>query len=205
MNTVDTVLFDLGGVLVDWNPRYLFRKVFDDEDEMEWFLANVCNPSWNEQQDSGRTIAEATDELISAYPTHADNIRAYYTRFDETLSGPISGTPDLLAAVKSTGSRVFALTNWSAETFPVARKRFSFLALFDGILVSGEEGLKKPDPEIFHLSVQRFDLQPETTLFIDDSPTNIAAAASLGFTTHHFSAAAELRQQLVDHRLIASG
>lgn len=204
MNTLDTVLFDLGGVLVDWNPRHLFRKIFDDEDEMEWFLANVCNSSWNEQQDAGRTIADATAELISAYPTHADNIRAYYARFDETLRGPIAGTPDLLAAVKSTGSRAFALTNWSAETFPVARQRFSFLALFDDILVSGEEGLKKPDPEIFHLSARRFDLQPGATLFIDDSSANIAVARSLGFLTHHFSTAGELHKHLIDHQLIPS-
>ncbi len=203
MSSIDTVLFDLGGVLVDWNPRHLFRKIFDDEDQMEWFLEHVCTPAWNEHQDSGRSIADANAEAIAQHPDHAENIRAYYARFDETLRGTIDGTPDILAAVKASGTRVFALTNWSAETFPIARRRFSFLALFEDILVSGEEGVKKPDPQIFHLTARRFDLQPAATLFIDDSHANIQVARSLGFHTHHFSAASELRRHLTDHRLIA--
>ncbi len=203
MSSIDTVLFDLGGVLVDWNPRYLFRKIFDDEEQMEWFLANVCNPAWNQHQDAGRPIADANAEAIARHPDHAEAIRAYYARFGETLGGTVDGSPELLAAVKAAGHRVFALTNWSAETFPIARQRFSFLTLFEDILVSGVEGMKKPDPQIFHLTASRFDLQPGRTLFIDDSQANIAAAQSLGFQTHHFSTAGELRRHLIDHRLIA--
>lgn len=195
MAAVDTVLFDLGNVLIEWDPRHLYRKLFDDEAEMEAFLTDVCSPEWNSRQDAGRTIADARAEAIARHPEHADNINAYHDRFNEMLPGPIPGTADLLTAVHAT-TPVYALTNWSAETFPLARERFAFLELFAGILVSGEEGMIKPDARIFELTIERFSLAPEQTLFIDDSLPNITAAAALGFQTHHFAAAPALAEDL---------
>ena len=195
MAAVDVVLFDLGNVLIDWNPRHLYRKIFDDEAAMEAFLADVCHGEWNSHQDAGRTMAEATAERTAKFPEHADNIAAYYGRFEEMLNGPIPGSPELLAAVHAV-KPVYALTNWSAETFPVARRLFSFLDLFAGILVSGEERLIKPDPRIYQRTIERFSLAPERTLFIDDSRPNIDAAAELGFQTHHFAGAPALADDL---------
>ena len=203
MAAVDSVLFDLGHVLIDWNPRHLYRKIFDDEAAMEAFLAEVCTQEWNAEQDAGRTTAEATAERIARFPEHADNITAYYGRFEEMLPGPIPGTPDLLAAVHAV-MPVYALTNWSAETFPIARRLFPFLDLFAGILVSGEEGMKKPDPRIFERTIDRFDLAPARTMFIDDSRANIDAANALGFQTHHFSAAPALADDLRRRGILSS-
>lgn len=193
---VDTVVFDLGGVLVDWNPRYLYRTLFDDEAAMERFLAEVCTPFWNEAQDAGRPWQEAVATLSAQHPDHADLIDAYRTRWLETLRGPIQPTVDLLAALRAGGVRLYALTNWSQETFPLARQRFDFLGWFEGIVVSGEEKLIKPDPEIFQRLIRRYAIEPARTLYIDDSLKNVAAAEALGMRGWHFQGADGLREHM---------
>jgi 2-haloacid dehalogenase len=194
---VRKVLFDLGGVLVDWNPRHLYRQLFVDEAAMEHFLATVCTQAWNEEQDEGRPFREGVELLLTRHPQHAVAIRAYDSRWGEMLRGAIEESVVILGELRARGIPLFALTNWSAEKFPLARMRFAFLEWFDGILVSGEERLKKPDPRIYHLAIQRFGLEPVQTLYVDDAEKNIAAAALLGFKTHRFVEAPALRSQLV--------
>lgn len=193
---VDTVVFDLGGVLVDWDPRYLYRSLFDDEAAMERFLAEVCTPEWNLAQDAGRPWAEAVAMLSAQHPRHAEHIAAYRTRWLDTLRGPIQPTVDLLGELREQGVRLYALTNWSQETFPLARERFDFLGWFEGIVVSGEEQLIKPDPEIFRRLIQRYAIEPAHTLYIDDSLRNVAAAEALGMHGWHFQSADALRAHM---------
>jgi 2-haloacid dehalogenase len=203
---VGTVVFDLGGVLVDWDPRHLYRKLFDGDDAaMEWFLANVCNAEWNAAQDRGRPFAEGVAEATARFPEHRDLIRAYHERWEETLGGPIDATVNLLAELDARGTPLYALTNWSAETWPVALERFSFLRRFDGILVSGEVGVVKPDPAIFALLVRRFGLEPARTLLVDDSPRNVDAARACGFRAVRFTSPAGLRVELSELGLLDAG
>ena len=198
-------IFDLGGVLLDWNPRYLYRKLFDgNEAAMEDFLANVCTSEWNECQDAGRTFAEGLAELL---PTHADKrelIEAFGTRFDEMIAGPIHGAVDVLAEVKGGGHPVYAISNWSAETFPPQVKRFDFLSWFDGIVVSGFEGVIKPHPRIFRILCERYGVAPESAVFIDDVAANAQAASALGIHGIHFRSADQLRRELVAVGLLAA-
>ncbi len=191
------VVFDLGGVLIDWNPRHLYRKLFDgDEAAMEDFLSTVCTPAWNERQDAGRPFAEAVAELTARFPDRAALIQAFDTRWEEMLAGAIEGSVALLDAVRASGLPLYALTNWSADKFPVARRRFDFIGWFDGIVVSGEIGMKKPDPAIFRHLLETYGLDAPDLLFIDDSPANVAAAKALGFQTHHFETPEGLRADL---------
>lgn len=186
MSEAPVVIFDLGAVLIDWNPRHLYRKLFDDEAEMEAFLADVCTPAWNAEQDRGRTWDEAVRMLSAERPEHRDLIHAYRERWEEMLKGPIQGSVDILERLDREGYELHALTNWSAETFPVALERYDFLKRFRTILVSGEERLMKPDPAIFELMLARIGHPAGRCLFIDDSAKNIAAAAALGFDAVHF-------------------
>ena len=191
------VVFDLGGVLLDWNPRHLYRKLFPgDEAAMEDFLANVCTVEWNERQDAGRTFAEAHAELMPRHADKAHLIEAFGKRFDEMIAGPIQGTVDILADLKRAGVPRYALTNWSAETFPPARERYEFLSWFDGIVVSGEEGVVKPDARIFRILLERFRIPAREAVFIDDNPANAAAAQALGIHGIHFRSAEHLRREL---------
>jgi len=199
---VRAVLFDLGGVLVDWNPRHLYCRLFTDEEAMESFLATVCTQAWNEQQDAGRPFCEGVELLVARHPQHADEIRAYDARWGEMLKGAVEESVAILGELRARGVPLFALTNWSAEKFPLARARFAFLEWFDGILVSGEERLKKPDPRIYRLAVERFELEPAETLYVDDAEANIAAAALLGFKTHRFVEPPALRNLLVSCGLL---
>lgn len=195
--SVDTVVFDLGGVLVDWNPRHLYRKVFNgDEATMEAFLSGICNSAWNEQQDRGRPWAEAIDEAIALHPLHEPHIRAYRERWDEMLGGALEETVHVLNALHRSGVRLLALTNWSAETFHVAEERFEFLEKFEGVLVSGREGMMKPEPEIFQLLIRRYGLVPSRTLFIDDVQKNVDAAVSQGMHAVRFVSAGQLHHDL---------
>ena len=194
---IDAVVFDLGGVLIDWNPRYLYRKLFDDEAAMEGFLAEVCSPEWNERQDAGRLWSEAVAELTSRHPDQASMIVAYHQRWPEMLGSDIAETVELLKELKEQGLRLYAVTNWSHETFPVARSRFAFLDWFEGIVVSGEERLIKPDPAIFHRLLTRYDIAPQRAVYIDDSPRNVAAAARVGLHTLRFVNGRQLRQDLI--------
>ena len=190
------VIFDLGGVLVDWDPRNLYRKFFDDERAMEDFLAHVCSPAWNEQQDAGRSLAAGTAELAALHPEHAPLIEAYYRRWPEMLAGAIEDSVAVLGALRERGVPLYALTNWSAETFPHARARYDFLAWFDGVVVSGEEGLKKPDPRFFRLLFERYRLTPAGSLFVDDNARNVEAARALGMDALHFTSPERLRREL---------
>jgi len=196
------VLFDLGGVLIDWNPRYLYRSLCAGEAELEHFLAVVCDPAWNAGIDAGRSFAEAIREKQQAFPQYAELIGFWRSRWDEMLNGEVPGTPALLGELKAAGVPLFALTNWSAETFPMAFQRFGFLERFERIVVSGAEGLAKPDPALFRLAIERCALVPEETVFIDDSPANVAAALGLGFDALLFSGAEVLRPALVARGLL---
>ncbi|HET9006380.1 MAG TPA: HAD family phosphatase [Actinomycetes bacterium] len=200
---VKAAVFDLGGVLIDWDPRYLYRKLLADEGEVEEFLATVCTPEWNAEQDRGRPFAEGVAELVERHPAHAAAIAAFHERWPEMLGGDIPGAVELLAELRATGLPLYALTNWSAETFVVARERFAFLDWFDGLLVSGEERIIKPDPAIFELLLDRFGLDPGSTFYVDDSPANVAAAAALGLDAVRFTGPGQLRRDLAARRLLA--
>ena len=193
---IETIVFDFGGVLIDWNPRHLFKKVFKDEGEMEQFLKGVCTDDWNVQQDAGRTLAEGTDLLIKNYPEKAELIRLYYDRWPEMLNGTIQGTVDILVKLKE-HYKVYGLTNWSEETFPIALQRYDFFKLLDGMIVSGKEKVIKPDPEIYKLLIERFNIVPHESVFIDDNLNNINAAKTLNFRTVHFKNPEQLREELL--------
>jgi 2-haloacid dehalogenase len=194
---ITAVTFDLGGVLIDWNPRHLYRQFFGaDEAAMERFLADVCTPEWNAQLDAGRPFAEAVDEVLLAHPDQAELITAYYHRWQEMLGPALEGTVAILREVRAAGYATYALSNWSAETFEVTRRRYPFLDDMDGILISGEVGVGKPDPAIFRAFLARFGLVAGETVFIDDSDRNVATAASLGIVAIQFKGAALLRADL---------
>jgi 2-haloacid dehalogenase len=179
--TPSAVVFDLGGVLIDWNPRYLYRTLFDGDDAaMEHFLTHVCSPAWNLRQDAGRSFAEGCAELVREFPDARPLVEAWRERFDETMGGPIAGTVEILAALRERGVPLYALSNWWAETFPIARARFGFLDWFDGIVISGELGVAKPDPRIFAHLLDTYALRADATVFIDDVPANVAAAVAAG-------------------------
>jgi 2-haloacid dehalogenase len=199
---VDTVIFDLGNVLIGWDPRHLYRSLIEDEAQMEWFLREVCNSEWNEQQDAGRPWADGTALLRAQFPEHAELIDAYHLRWKDTLLGPIEGSVAILAELKERGVRLLALTNWSQETFPVARQLYPFLQWFEGIVVSGEERLIKPDPRIYLRLLQRYSVDPATALYIDDSARNVAAAEALGMQGWWFRDPAGLRERLVELGLL---
>lgn len=204
MKKFDTIIFDLGGVLIDWNPKYLYSNIFEDERKMNDFFAEVCTSDWNEEQDGGRSLKDATDELIGRFPDHKDNIRAYYDRWEEMLRGPIEGTVEILKEVKESNNvKLYILTNWSAETFPIALNRFEFLHWFDGKLVSGEEKMRKPFREIYELLIQKFDIEPTTAIYIDDNQRNLAAPKELGIDTIHFVSPEQLREELKSRKVLA--
>jgi 2-haloacid dehalogenase len=197
VNKKPAIVFDLGGVLLDWNPRYMYRSLFKgDEAAMERFLDEVCTPVWNSRQDAGRPLAEATAELLALHPQHGELIEAYYGRWEEMLAGAIEGTVAILEELHGRGHYLCALSNWSAETFPIAYKRYEFLQRFQTIVLSGEEKLIKPDPAIFQVLLKRIGRRPEDCLFIDDVPTNTRAARGLGFGAIDFISPEDLRLQL---------
>lgn len=196
---IHTIVFDLGGVLIDWNPRYLYRKIFqDDSQTMEYFLSNICTPAWNVQQDAGRSFKEACTLLKRQYPQYAESIDAYDSRWEEMLGDAHWETVTLLTHLKTTRIPLYALTNWSHEKFPVAQNRFDFLKLFDGILVSGEVGLKKPEPEIYQLLFDTYAFDAQGSVFIDDSLENTKAAQQLGMHGIHYQHAPQLKKSLQD-------
>jgi len=197
-----TIVFDLGGVLIDWNPRHLYRSLIPDERAMEDFLATVCNGAWNECQDAGRSIAAAEAELLARHPQHEPLIRAYYSQFDRMLAGPIDGTVAILEELHGRGVPLYALTNWSRETFPHARRRFGFLDRFRGIVVSGELGVMKPDARIFRHLTETHRLTAADCLFIDDSPKNVAGARAAGLQALHFTGPDDLRRALQQFALL---
>lgn len=194
---IKTIIFDLGAVLVDWNPHYLYRKIFNEEAGMLRFLENICTPDWNEEQDAGRSLEEATELLVARHPEQAENIRAFYGRWEEMLGGAITGTVEILRELKESGKySLYALTNWSAETFPIAQERYDFLGWFDGIVVSGTEKDRKPFASFYHTLLSRYDVHPSEALFIDDNLRNIKAAEQLGIESIHFTSPEALRKAL---------
>jgi 2-haloacid dehalogenase len=193
----DAIVFDLGGVLIDWNPRHLYRELIPDEAEMERFLTEIVSPAWNHEHDRGRPFAEGVAALSRDHPERAELIAAYAERWVEMLGGPIQPTVGVLADLRPTGIRLLALTNWSAETWPIGRPRFPFLDWFEGIVVSGEERLAKPDPALFRILIDRHAVAPARTIYVDDLAANVAVATDLGFRAIHFSGADDLRRRLV--------
>ena len=198
MSSIKSVVFDIGGVLLDWNPRHMYRKVFESEEEMEWFLSNICTYEWNVQQDGGKLFSEATAELSARYPEYSDKIALFYGRWEEMLGGELKDTVKILNELKSAGMPVYALSNWSHEAFPVAHERYGFMKQFDGIVVSGYEKLLKPDHAIYRVLMNRYNVNPAESVYIDDNKDNADAAAELGFHAIHFHSAEELRQELRD-------
>ncbi len=197
MTTIDSIIFDLGGVLIDWNPRYVYRDIFRTEEEMEWFLQNVTTTEWNENQDAGYPLHKATEELVTKHPEWNSEIRAFYGRWLEMLGDAIQETVDLFHELKQVDKyRLYALTNWSAELFPYARERFEFLKWFNGIVVSGEEKTRKPFPEFYKILLDRYHLDPGKTIFIDDNLKNVKGAEKLGITGIQFHNAQQLKEEL---------
>jgi 2-haloacid dehalogenase len=197
MSNRSVAVFDLGGVLLDWNPRYLYRKLFHGDDAaMEHFLATICTSSWNAQQDAGRPFAEACAALKLEHPEHADLIDAWFLRQPEMIVGPISGTVQVLAELRARNVPLYALSNWSAETFPLSLKRFDFLHWFQGTMLSGEVRLLKPDPRIFQLFFETYAINPADAVYIDDLKPNVAAATALGIHGIVFTDPPALRVEL---------
>jgi 2-haloacid dehalogenase len=199
------IVFDFGGVLIEWNPRHLYRKLFSgDEASMEHFLAEICTPEWNAQMDRGWPFANAVQTLIDEYPNHRELIAAYHQRWEEMIPFSMEDTVDILADLKQAGYPLFALSNWSAETFPLMQNRYAFLSWFELIVLSGEERVAKPNPAIFRVLLDRINWPAGKCLFIDDSEQNINAAQQIGFHTIHFRSAKQLRRALFDKGLLAT-
>jgi len=190
-------------VLIDWNPRYLYRKIFKTEEEINWFLENVCTPEWNDQQDAGRSFEEATEELVTKFPEHELAIRAWYGRWNETINGRIHETVALLKEIKESKKyKLYALTNWSAETFPWALDNFEFLHWFEGIVVSGVEKSRKPFPEFYKILFDRYQINPAQAIFIDDNIKNVEGALKVGLPTIHFQSAEQTKKELAKAKVI---
>ena len=192
----NVVVFDIGGVLIDWNPAYLYRKLLPNEAAVSAFLGEVCTSAWNEQFDAGVPFADGIADLAGRHPDHAALIEAYWLRWHEMLGGEVPGTAGVLGRLKDAGVPVHAISNWSAETFPRAKEIYPFLGAFDVLVVSGTEKLVKPDAAIFRRFLERAGVRAEECIFIDDNAANIAAAAALGFHTEHFSTAEALEARL---------
>ena len=201
---VQVVVFDIGGVLLDWNPRHLYRTLFDDDADMEKFLTDVCSAAWNVEQDRGRPFAEAVSVLVDRFPDQAHLIRAYDERWTEMIPRAFDDVVDLLERLQAAGRPTYGLTNFSAEKFPIAKAMFPFLGSFRGVVVSGEEGVIKPDPAIFRILLDRFGLTAGDCLFIDDNADNADAARSIGFQAITFTDAGSLEAALEGHGLLAS-
>lgn len=198
MSEIKNIIFDLGGVLIDWNPEYVYLEVFGgDRKKMQWFFDEICTMDWNENQDAGYPLQQATEDRVKMFPQYEEWIRMYYGRWEEMLGDSIEDTVEVLnQLLKNPDYRVAALTNWSAETFPVALDRFEFLHRFEGIVVSGAENTRKPFADIYQLTLDRFDFKAEESLFIDDNLRNVEAASNMGIHTIHFKNPKELKLNL---------
>lgn len=198
MKAINTIIFDLGGVLIDWNPEYVYTDVFEgDKEKMQWFFDHVCTQDWNENQDAGYPLEKATAERIALFPEHEALIKMYYGRWTEMLGGAIEDTVAILRKIiDSKQYKVVALTNWSHETFPIALNTFEFLHWFDGIVVSGEEKTRKPFRGIYELTLNRFNIDANQAVFIDDNLRNVNAAQELGIHSIQFKSPQQLKKQL---------
>ena len=201
--SIKNIVFDLGGVLIDWNPRYLFTEVFENHDELEFFLSEICSPDWNEEQDGGRSLQEGTEYLLAKFPDYRSEIIMFYDEWEKMLGGPLEENVDILEKLMATRKyRIFALTNWSAETFPIALRQFDFLKKFESILVSGVERMRKPQPEFYTLMLDRFEIKPSETIFIDDNKRNVLAAEAMQIPSIHLPPGSSLKHALRDFQII---
>jgi 2-haloacid dehalogenase len=193
---IKALIFDFGGVLLEWDPRVPYRRFFDQPQEIDHFLSEINFTAWNTHQDKGRPFTQGIAELSAQFPQHAHLISAYFEHYEESITGSIPGMPELLDRLKRAGFRLYGLSNWSAETFPKIRNKYPFFDLFDDIILSGAVKLLKPDPAIFRLTLERIKCRPEECLLIDDSPVNIAIARDLGLATVQFHSAQQLERVL---------
>lgn len=196
------VLFDIGNVLIDWNPTVLFEELIPDPEERRHFHEVICPREWWVQHDAGATFEEIAEPVCERFPDARHLVWAWHNRYLELMPGIIEGSVQILKELKDNGTRINALTNWAADKFQIARKKYDFLSLFDDVVVSGEVGMIKPDPAIFRLALDRMQTNAGNVLFIDDHAPNVEAAAALGFMTHQFSGPDELREVLAKHGLL---
>ncbi len=193
---IRNIIFDFGSVLVDWNPERLYGPYFNDDAKMQYFLTEICPHAWNAQADAGRSTAEITEERVAVHPEWEKEIRMYFGQWIKMMGEQIPGMQELVEELKNRGYRLYGLTNWSAETFPLVKDNYPVFRLLDGIVVSGEEKIAKPDPGIFRILLQRYGLKPEECLFIDDNPGNVSTGESLGIRGLVFTSAAALKSRL---------
>jgi 2-haloacid dehalogenase len=193
---INTIIFDLGNVLIDWNPHYLYDKIFSQKEQRDFFLSHVCTAEWHAKQDAGRPVKEATEELVKKHPEWEKEITAFYSRWNEMFGGMIQGSVEILRELKQRDLKLYALTNWSAELFKHALAEYDFLHWFDGRVVSGEEGVNKPDKEIYRILVNRFSINPSCAVFIDDKDYNVHAAKEIGMHGIVFTTAGSLKNHL---------
>jgi 2-haloacid dehalogenase len=195
--TIQAIIFDFGGVLLDWDPRYLYRRYFPGQPEaLDQFLAEIDFYEWNTQQDKGRTFAEGIAKLSTQFPQHAHLIQSYFDSWEESIRGPIAGSVEILRQLKQKGYPLYGLSNWSAETYPRAKRKYSFFEWFDGVILSGDVKLNKPDPAIFKLLLDKTGFSASECVLIDDSQLNIATAKNLGFITINFISPEQLQGAL---------
>lgn len=201
MESLKNIVFDFGGVLIDWNPIYLYRKIFDKEEDMNYFLEHVCHYDWNVLQDAGRSLEEGTRILQEQHPEYSEEIAMYYGRWDEMLGGIIEKNVKLIQPLKQKYN-IYGLTNWSAETIPVAMDRYDFFKDLDGMVVSGAEKIIKPDLQLYRILMDRYQIQAEESLFIDDNQANVKAAQQLGFQTIHLTEGINLEEILKERAIL---
>lgn len=193
---IQAVIFDFGNVLLEWNPRHVYRRYFPNEEAMEQFLHEVNFMDWNAQQDKGRTFAEGVAELSKHFPHYSELIQAYHDNWEDSIGEYFEGTVEIMKQLKKAGYPLYGLSNWSAETFPIAREKYNFFNLLDDMVISGEVGMIKPEPEIFEHLLERIGKLAQECLFIDDSLANIQQAQKMGFTAIHFESAEQLEDEL---------
>ncbi|GAB1309354.1 HAD family phosphatase [Urechidicola sp. KH5] len=202
-SNIDTIIFDLGGVLVDWDPMNLYKNVFDTQEEAKWFLDNVCTSEWNIEQDGGRLIKDAVALKIEEFPNYKSQIELFYERWEEMFEGTIEANVKLQQhLIKNTDFRVYALTNWSSEKWDKALELFPFFKDFEGVIVSGYEKMRKPHDEIYQLILDRFDISAENAIFIDDNPENVKAAKKNGLASVQFTGARPLKDLLSEYQIM---
>ena len=198
-SNIKNIIFDFGGVVMDWNPRYFFKDYFNDDEKMEFFLKNIATDEWNAEQDRGRTLAEGTEIQVAKFPQWEKELRAYYDNWTTMLRSDIPKNVEVLRKLEHSNYELFGLTNWSAETFPYALENYDFFKIFDGkIVVSGTEKVIKPNPKIWEVLLERYHIKADESVFIDDNAKNIEVAKALGFITIHITPETDLEKELKD-------
>jgi 2-haloacid dehalogenase len=201
---INTIIFDLGGVLLDWNPMYVYKNYFDSDEKLNYFFSNICTPDWNEEQDADRSIVDATQLRVAEFPEWEQAIRDYYGRWTEMLRGPLPETVALFKQLKESGKyKIYALTNWQASLFEIALVRYNFLHWFDGRVVSGEEKTRKPYPEFYRRLLDRYNVNPPEAIFIDDNLRNVQGGEAVGIKGIHFTNAGQLKKDLIALQLLS--